>query len=259
MEEVGILREQAQACSEEAGILQEQSLGYRQLFDLELGWARRKDAEGQWMEWDGLYDMRGCVESNIFQQSWFAPHDIPKLMELMGGTEVFCEKLEKLFAEADLSALWNDAYNHSNEPCHTVAHLFNHAGRPWRTQYWVRRVQNEAYHEGPYGFCGNEDVGQMSGWFVLTALGFHSTTAASNQFDLNTPYFRKMVVRLSPEYHSCAVSDKLVIETDRDPSENWYIKAVFLNGKKLERWYVTWEELTAGGVLRYELAAEPVG
>lgn len=242
---------------EDAERLYRQSMNYRNIFDPETGWMRRKDENGNWMEESGLYDERGCVESNIFQQSWFVPHDIPQLIELMGGAEVFCERLEKFLSGADLSALWNDDYNHSNEPCHTVVHLFNHAGKPWRTQYWVRRIQNEAYHEGPFGYCGNEDVGQMSAWFVLTALGFHSTTAASNRFDINTPYFKKQVVKLNPKYHNCLVSDTLTIETDLDPAKNWYIRGVSLNGKEISRSYLTYEELTAGGVLRYELSAKP--
>ncbi len=242
---------------EDAEKLEKQSRNYRNIFDPETGWARRKDAHGNWMETAGLYDERGCVESNIFQQSWFVPHDIPGLIGLMGGEEEFCERLEKFLSGADLSALWNDDYNHSNEPCHTVAHLFNFAGKPWRTQYWVRRIQNEAYHEGPFGYCGNEDVGQMSAWFVLTALGFHSTTAASGRYDLNTPYFQKQTVKLNPKYHSCIVSDTLTIETDCDPGENWYIRGVALNGKPVSRPFVTYEELTAGGVLWYELSAEP--
>lgn len=242
---------------EDAEKIYQQSLNYRNIFDPETGWMRRKDADGNWMETSGIYDQRGCVESNIFQQSWFVPHDIPKLIELMGGPDSLCERLEKLLSGADLSALWNEDYNHSNEPCHTVVHLFNYAGRPWRTQYWVRRVQNEAYHEGPFGYCGNEDVGQMSAWFVMTALGFHSTTAASGRFDLNTPYFRKQTVKLNPKYHRCAVSDILTIETDCDPSENWYIHSVTLNGKEIDRPYLTYEELTAGGTLRYCLGNEP--
>lgn len=244
--------------SEEAKEFYAQSLNWRNIFDPEFGWLRRKNREGNWMECDGIYDERGCVESNIYQQSWFTPHDVPKLIELMGGPDAFCERLEKFMSGADFAALWNEDYNHSNEPCHTVAHLFNYAGRPWRTQYWVRRIQNEAYHEGAYGFCGNEDVGQMSAWFVLTSLGFHSTAAASNRFDLNTPYLPKQTVRLNPKYHSCSVDDTLVIETDCDPTENWYIREVTLNGKTLDRTYVTYEELTAGGVLHYSLSKEPV-
>ena len=97
----------------------------------------------------------------------------------------------------------------------------------------------------------------MSAWFVLTALGFHSTTAASGRYDLNTPYFQKQTVKLNPKYHSCIVSDTLTIETDCDPGENWYIRGVALNGKPVSRPFVTYEELTAGGVLWYELSAEP--
>ncbi|MBQ7840712.1 MAG: GH92 family glycosyl hydrolase [Lachnospiraceae bacterium] len=242
---------------EEADKIRQQSLGYRQIFDTDFGWMRRKDADGNWMEHNGIYDERGCVESNIFQQSWFAPHDIPKLIEMMGGNDAFCEKLERFMEGADLSALWNDDYNHSNEPCHTVVHLFNHAGCPWRAQYWVRRIQNEAYHEGPFGFCGNEDVGQMSAWLVLTALGFHSTTAASNHFDFNTPLFARQELDLNPKYHSCSIDKKLIIETDCDPEENWYIRGVWLNKKELNRTFITYEELTAGGVLHFALQKEP--
>ncbi|MDD6032498.1 MAG: GH92 family glycosyl hydrolase [Oscillospiraceae bacterium] len=242
---------------EEAASLLRQSGNWRNIFDTDFGWMRRKDEQGRWMEEDGIYDIRGCVESNIFQQSWFVPHDIDSLIDCMGGKEVFCEKLERFLSEADLTALWNDAYNHSNEPCHTVAHLFNHAGKPWRTQYWVRRIQNEAYRAGAFGYCGNEDVGQMSGWFVLTSLGFHSTTAASGRFDLNTPYLPSQTIQLDPRYHSRTVSDRLIIETDRDPKENWYIRSVTLNGEPINRSYVTWDELTAGGVLHFDLSPEP--
>lgn len=100
--------------------------------------------------------------------------------------------------------------------------------------------------------------GQMPAWLVMTALGFHSTTAASGRFDLNTPYFRKQTVKkLNSKYHSCAVSDTLIIETDCDPSDNWYIYSVTLNGKRIDRPYLTCEELTIGGTLRYCLGKEP--
>src|SRR5690606_13567991 len=125
-------------------------------------------------------------ESNLFQQHWFVPHDVAGLIRLMGHRR-FVSELEELFEKADLSALWNENYNHSNEPCHHIPHLFVYARQPWRTQYWVRRIQNEAYRCGPYGYCGNEDVGQMSAWFVLTALGMHPVCPVDGVYVLNTP------------------------------------------------------------------------
>mgnify|MGYP002512386203 CR=1 FL=1 len=97
--------------------------------------------------------------------------------------------LERFFEKADFSRLWNDDYNHSNEPCHNITHYFDILGLSHRTQYWTRRVQKESYRTGAYGFCGNEDVGQLSGWYVLSALGFAQVCAAVPDYYFNTPLF----------------------------------------------------------------------
>ena len=217
---------------------------------------RRRNAEGDFGEWKGIYDTKGCVESNIFQQTWFVPHDVQGLIELM-GRDKFIENLERLMSESDLSAMWNDAYNHPNEPCHHVAHLFTEAGLPHRTQYWVRRIQNEAYNTTEYGYCGNEDVGQMSAWFVLTALGIHMVAPASNVYYVNTPLFRRAEITLSEKYHPRRVSDKLVIETDREPADNPYIKGITVNGEPIDRAWLWWDEIVNGGVIRFELSDKP--
>jgi len=144
--------------------------GYRKLYNAENGWLNRRDPDGNFLPFSSKYDERGCAESNVYQQIWFVPQDTDGLRRLM-GSERFEQELTGLFEKANLAAFWNDNYNHSNEPVHTVPHLFNRIGRPDKTQYWVRRIQKEAYRTGPYGYCGNEDVGQMSAWFVLTAMG----------------------------------------------------------------------------------------
>lgn len=241
---------------ETAGQFKQRAESYKNIYNPEIGWMRRKDRDGEWMDWSGKYDTRGCVESNVFQQHWFVPHDVAGLIRLM-GKQRFLDELEALFEGADLTALWNDNYNHSNEPCHMVPHLFIYAGQPWRTQYWVRKIQEQAYRTGPYGYCGNEDVGQMSAWYILTSLGFHPACPGNNVYLLNTPLFEKVELKLMPEYHACTVSDRLIIETVGDPGSHPYIRGVELNGAKLSRAWITHEEIVQGGVLRFYLGESP--
>ena len=241
---------------ETAAVFAERGQNYRKIFDPETGWMRRRSADGDWAEWKGEYDEAGCVESNIFQQSWFVPHDPRGLMELM-GREKFVANLERLMEESDLSAMWNLAYNHPNEPCHHIAHMFTDAGLPWRTQYWVRRIQNESYNTTEYGYCGNEDVGQMSAWFTLTALGIHMMAPGSGIYHVNTPLFKRAEIRLSDEYHPRAVSDTLVMETDLDPADHPYIKGITVNGTPIHRAWLYWDELVNGGVIRFALSDQP--
>ena len=193
------------------------------------------------------------MESNIFQQSWFVPYDVEGLSNLF-GRERFVQLLERLFSRADFSKLWNEDYNHSNEPCHNLTHYFSMVGLPHRTQYWTRRIQKEAYRLGAFGFCGNEDVGQLSGWYVLSALGFAQVCPASPEFYLNTPLFREAQIHLNPVYHSCTISKQFVVECDKNPLKYPYIQEIFLNGQKLERPYLTYEEITSGGKLELILS-----
>lgn len=225
---------------------------YRENYNPETGFMGPRDEQGAFLPVTDEYDETGCVESNIFQQSWFVPYDVEGLAELF-GKERMLTLLERLFEDADLTALWNINYNHSNEPCHNITHYFNYLGKPERTQYWTRRVQKEAYREGAFGFCGNEDVGQLSGWYVLSALGFAQVCPGEPRYMVNTPLFEKAKLTLDKKYHSCRVADTLEIICDRDPLEYPYIQELYLNGEKLDRFYVTYEELTAGGKLEFRL------
>ncbi len=241
---------------ENANLFKKRAQNYRNIFSVEVGWMRRKDEFGEWAEWNGIYDTKGCVESNIFQQSWFVPHDPQGLISLMGHHK-FIENLDHLMEESDLSAMWNDAYNHPNEPCHHLVHLFIDAGCPYKTQYWVRRIQKESYNTTEYGYCGNEDVGQMSAWFAMTALGFHMMAPGSGIFYVNTPLFRRAEIKLSEQYHSRKNSDKLVIECDKDPETNPYISGIDVNGIPIDRAWLKWEEIATGGVISYHLTDQP--
>ncbi len=218
-------------------------------YNHETGFMGRKDRDGKFMFIDEAeYDWRGCVESNIYQQSFFVPYDIDGLAGLF-GKERFIDLLEKLFEKADFAALWNEDYNHSNEPCHNLTHYFNRLNLPERTQYWTRRVQKEAYRFGAFGFCGNEDVGQLSAWYVLSAIGFAQICPAIPVYDINSPLFKSATLKLDKKYHSCGISDTFTIECDKDPLKYPFIEAVYLNGKKLDGTTVSFFEITNGGKL----------
>ncbi len=229
---------------------------YGENYNPATGFMGPRDEQGIFMPVKDEYDIAGCVESNIYQQSWYVPYDIPGLSCLF-GEERCVELLEKLFREADFSALWNENYNHSNEPCHNLTHYFNMLGLAHRCQYWTRRVQKEAYRLGAFGFCGNEDVGQISAWYVLSALGFAQICPGYEGFFVNTPLFQTAKIKLDPQYHSCEVSDVFTVCCDQDPLEYPYIQAMELNGQPLSRPYLTYREITAGGIVQFRLAKEP--
>ena len=232
---------------DDAEFFNNRSMKYKRSFNPETGFMGPLDEDGNFIPpEEAEYDEDGCVESNIYQQSWFAPHDLDGLVELF-GKERFVALLERFFESADFSLLWNDDYNHSNEPCHNVTHYFNYIGLPERTQYWVRRVQKEAYRLGAFGFCGNEDVGQLSAWYVLSAIGFAQVCCADDKFQINSPLFKKATVKLNPKYHK---GETFTVECDKDPLEYPFINEIYLNGNKIDRTYLHYDEIISGGTLK---------
>ncbi|MBQ8840407.1 MAG: GH92 family glycosyl hydrolase [Clostridia bacterium] len=232
------------------------AMNYEQNYNKSIGFMCPRNENGEFLDITDRLDTSGCVESNIFQQSFFVPYDIEGLAKLF-GKERFISLLEELFEKADFSRLWNEYYNHSNEPCHNLTHYFSVLGLDDRTQYWTRRVQKEAYRLGAYGFCGNEDVGQLSAWYTLSAIGFAQICPAKDQFYFNTPLFKEIEVRLSADFHSCERSRCLKIICDKDPLEYPYIESAMLNGSRLNRSYITYKELTNGGVIAFNLSKTP--
>ena len=229
---------------------------YKDNYNPLLGFMAPRKANGKFRWMWGRYDDNYCVESNIFQQSWFVPYDVRGLSRLFGQKRTI-KLLETFFRKAKLSALWSNDYNHSNEPCHNITHYFSILGLPHRTQYWTRRVQKESYSLGAYGFCGNEDVGQLSAWYVLSALGFAQVCPAKPLYFINNPLFRKASVKLNKEYHSCKASDTFTVICDCDPLTHPYIKKAELNGKEIKTAYLTYEEITAGGTFSLTLSETP--
>lgn len=227
------------------------SLSYRNIWDKEIGWFRAKNKENNWTEWRGKTTHgQGCTESNPYQQGWFVPHNIADLTELMGGTDSIQKQLLHFFEQAPNDFLWNDYYNHPNEPVHHTPFLFNEIGLPRQTQKWTRRICEVAYGTDAFGLCGNEDVGQMSAWYVLAAIGIHPINPGDNKYHITSPVFTRIDLQLDKDYYN---GNKFTIIAHNNSKENIYIKSIKLNGKKLDRYWITHNEIVNGGVLELEM------
>ncbi|MFT4565145.1 MAG: putative alpha-1,2-mannosidase [Saprospiraceae bacterium] len=233
------------------------SQSYKNIFDDSVGWFRPKKEDGSWEPWPEkgrLTQNYGSRESNPYQQGWFVPHDIQGLAELLGGREAALADLTEFFKNVPEDMMWNDYYNHANEPVHNVPFLFNRLGAPWQTQYWTRQICSRAYHNSVNGLVGNEDVGQMSAWYVLAASGIHPVAPGDNRYEITSPVFEKVTFRLDPKYTD---GGNFTIIAKKNSSENIYIQSAKLNGKNWNHCWLTHEQLVAGGILELEMGNQP--
>ena len=229
------------------------SKAYQNIFDTEKNWFRPKDENGNWLPWPDngrLEQWYGSMESNAYQQGWFVPQDIEGMIALMGGKEKVAEDLEAFFEKAPDNMMWNDYYNHANEPVHHVPFLFNHTGKPWLTQKWTRFICEKAYHNTVEGLVGNEDVGQMSAWYILAASGIHPITPGSTRYELTSPVFNKVTL-------NAQTAHPFVIEARNNSSENIYIQSVTLNGEPYSKTWVDHTDIMNGGALVLEMGDKP--
>ncbi|MEE9361565.1 MAG: GH92 family glycosyl hydrolase [Cellulophaga sp.] len=243
----------------------QRSKAYTYLFDAETGFMRGKNADGK--QWREPFDPKHSnhredtdyTEGNAWQHSWFVLHDVPGLVKLHGGDTAFTTKLEQLFTEssdisgdnvsADISGLIGQ-YAHGNEPSHHIAYMFNKSNAAWKTQYWVREILDTQYSTKPNGLSGNEDAGQMSAWYVFSALGIYPMNPASSQYEIGSPIFEKATIKVGE-------SKTFTIIADNTSSINKYIQNVKLNGEPLNRTYILHKELMAGGTLEFEMVNTP--
>jgi predicted alpha-1,2-mannosidase len=233
------------------------SLSYKNIFDPSVHSFRPRMGDGSWQAWPAegrLKQFYGTVESNPYQQGWFVPHDIPGMVELMGGREAVIADLRHFFEMAPASMLWNDYYNHANEPVHHVPFLFNRLGVPWLTQEWTRKICSRAYHNQVEGLVGNEDVGQMSAWYVLASAGLHPVCPGDPRYEITSPVFGKAVIRLDPAF---ATGATFTIVATNNSSTNVFIQRAFLNGKPYEKCWLDHSDIMAGGTLELEMGPEP--
>jgi predicted alpha-1,2-mannosidase len=235
--------------NDEATRFRQKGEAYRNIFDKEKGWFRPRRADGSWFPWpkEGrLKEGYGCVESNLYQQGWFVPHDIPGMVSLMGGREKVLADLTHFFEMTPSSMLWNRYYNHANEPVHFVPFLFNELGAPRLTQKWTRYICSHAYHNSVEGIVGNEDVGQMSAWYILAASGIHPICPGDNRFEITSPVFDKITFQLDSTYYK---GNTFTVVTHNNTPGHIYIQRMLLNGKPYRKSYIDFEEIAAGSTL----------
>ena len=230
------------------------SLNYTNLYDRTVGNMRAKQADGSWTVWQGATTGgQGCVESNPYQQGWFVPQDPAGLIDLM-GQDYFVKYLDDFFTKTPLSFKWNDYCNHANEPVHHTAYLFTYAGKPWLTQKWARTIMDHAYGPGVRGLCGNEDVGQMSAWYILSAIGFHPVSPVDGVYLIGSPLFTEASLRLDSRYYPGKV---FTVKTRHNSARNIYVQSAWLNGQPLNRAWLRHAEVVAGGTLELDMGPAP--
>ncbi|WP_438862500.1 GH92 family glycosyl hydrolase [Neptunicella sp.] len=235
---------------------------YRNVFDSSIGFVRGKDSHGKW---ETPFDPQEAklygsfTEGNSWQYSFAAQHDIKGTIELMGGDEKVSAKLDQLFTQPldaekfkeheDIAGLIGQ-YAHGNEPSHHIAYLYNYTGQPWKTQQRIRQIMDTLASDKPDGLAGNDDLGQMSAWYLFSSMGFYPVTPTSLTYVIGAPQLPSVVMHL-PNGNSWQVEAKNLSE------QNMYIGSIELNGVPLRRSYLTHAEIMGGGKLVMTMQAEP--
>jgi len=233
------------------------SASYKNIWDKDKGWFRPREEDGSWKAWPDsgrLTQWYGTFETNPYQQGWFVPQDVDGMVKLMGGKEKVLADLNNLFAKTPENMMWNDYYNHANEPVHHVPFLYNRLGSPWLTQKWTREICARAYKNSVEGLVGNEDVGQMSAWYVLAASGLHPVCPGDTRQEITSPVFDKVTLKLDPKY---AKGKAFTIIANNNSAKNTYIQSAKLNGKAYSKCYIDFKDIAAGGVLELTMGAQP--
>ena len=239
---------------------------YKNVMDLSTGFARPKDSNGKWLDpfdpkFVGQGKDRHYTEANAWQYTLFVPHDVDGVISLSGGRPNFIAKLDTLFTTSseikstvsDITGLIGQ-YAHGNEPGHHTVYLYDYAGVPWKTQFMARKVMDDLYTSGPAGLCGNEDMGQMSAWYVLSSMGFYPVAPGQNVYSIGSPLFSKVTIWLDKSFGNAA---KFVIETKNSSKENKYIQSATLNGQPLNKPWFDHSEIKNGGTLVFIMGPDP--
>lgn len=240
------------------------------MFDPGQGWMRPRMKNGDWLKDFAPvgkgFNMPGFVESNAAIFTYYVPHNIPDLIYLIGGKDSFVHKLNRQFELAAPNNFITPHGHHAqnwvdyeNQPSLHMAHLFSHAGAPWLTQYWVRRIKKDVFGDiTPYGgYNGDEDQGQMGALGVLMAIGLFDVQGGAPvdpRYEITSPIFDRITIQLDERYYP---GKKFVIEVKNNSAKNVYIQSARLNGNPLNTYYFPHTEFAKGGVLEIELDPEP--
>ena len=251
----------------EIGIYAKHAMNYRNLFDPENNLMRGKNEDGSFqspfspLKWGGDF-----TEGNSLHYTWSVFHDPAGLIELMGGEEAFCNNLDEvfnippIFDESYYGAVIHEIremqimnmgnYAHGNQPIQHMMYLYNWCGQPWKAQQSIREVMNKLYSAAPDGYCGDEDNGQTSAWYVFSALGFYPVCPGSGEYALGTPLFKKAYINLPS-------GKRVEISAENNSEENFYVNAMTVDGKKYTKNYLTHEELADGAKIVFDMSSKP--
>ena len=240
----------------------DRSQSYRRYFDRKSGFMRGVTSTGEFREpfnpFHAVHQHDDYTEGNAWQYTWLVSHDVHGLVSLFGSEKRFVEKLDSLFivegdlgaeASPDISGLIGQ-YAHGNEPSHHIIYMYNYVGQPWKTARLVRQVFSELYRDGLDGLSGNEDVGQMSAWYVLSSMGLYQVEPAGGRYMIGSPLFdsAEMKVKDGRTFKVVALNNS---------PENIYVQSARLNGKKYTKSYVDFKDIAGGGVLELEMGNQP--
>jgi len=251
----------------EIDLYKQRSLNYKKLFDPETKLMRGKKKDGEFMssfnpfKWGDAF-----TEGNSWHYTWSVFHDVQGLIDLMGGREAFVGQLDKVFS---LPPIFDESYYggviheiremqianmgqyaHGNQPIQHMIYLYNYAGEPWKTQHWVRETMNRMYRPTPDGYCGDEDNGQTSAWYVFSALGFYPVCPGTDQYVLGAPLFKKVTLKLQN-------GKEVVISAPDNSDENRYVEGLKVNRKDYTKNWLSHRELMKGAELDFEMTSIP--
>lgn len=239
------------------------AMNYKNLFDPSLGFVRPKHADGRWKENFDVLDThgQGFIEGNSWNYSLYVPQDVNGLKAQMGGDKRFVQRLDSLFTMHLPAKYFENTediteegmignYVHGNEPSHHVAYLYAWTSQPWKSQARIRQIMDTKYLNKIDGLCGNDDCGQMSAWYVLSAMGFYPVCPGTDQYVLGIPYFENMRVNLEN-------GKTFAIHAKNFGPKNSYVQSVSLNGKPITNAYITQAEIMNGGMLEFVLGPKP--
>ena len=221
------------------------SKNYKNVYNKEIGFMQGRNSKGEFVV-DYENKLRAFCEGSHWEYLFCAMHDMPGLIQLMGGAEIFENKLDAVFKE--------NHYRHANEPSHHYAYLYNYCGKPYKTQEKTRQLMDSLYYNAPDGLCGNDDCGQMSAWYLFGAMGFYPVAPGSGEYAIGSPIFSKVTINLVAPYPS----RKIQIIATNNSAQNKYVKSVSVDGRKLKTFFITHQELVNCKEIVFEMGSKPV-
>lgn len=251
----------------EIELFAKRAMNYRNVFDKESKLMRGRNENGQFqspfspLKWGDAF-----TEGNSWHYSWLVFHDPQGLIDLMGGKKMFITMLDSVFAVPpvfddsyygqviheirEMTVMNMGNYAHGNQPIQHMIYLYNYAGQPWKAQYWLRQVMDRMYTPGPDGYCGDEDNGQTSAWYVFSALGFYPVCPGTDEYVIGAPLFKKATLHFEN-------GNNLVIDAQNNSKENLYIESLRVNGQESTRNYLKHADLLQGGTIEFKMGSHP--